>query len=120
METSQKINELLKEHFSSYQFTTEPPALDRFTKARNIVKSYKKSVPDRPDIFMLLASFLNLKIKLYHAVLALLFISAAVLFFNKQPAPLQNGMSSFEQGSSLVAVRNSTVLSCIQTFVSPK
>ncbi|MDI1354862.1 MAG: hypothetical protein PSX36_08085 [bacterium] len=120
METSKKINDLLKEHLSPDQFEINPPSLEALQRARSRVMMHKTIAMERPDVFVFIASFLNLKIKLYHAVIALLLIYAAVLFLNKKPIPFRQELSSSTQASSLAAVRNSTVLSCIQTFVSPK
>lgn len=120
METSKKIDDLLKSHLSADHHAIEAPSLDFMQEARNRVMSYKTSETERLDFFALLASFLNLKIKLYHAAIALAIIYAALLFLKKEPAAIRHELSSTEQVSGLAAVRNSTVLSCIQTFVSPK
>lgn len=120
MATSSNINDRLKNYFSEEAFSAFVPESDKHSKARQLVLARKRKADDQADLFMVFASFLNLKIKLYHAVIVLLLVSSIILLLNKRDTQRPNHMSTSDQTNELVAAKNSTVLSCIQTFVSPK
>jgi hypothetical protein len=89
-------------------------------EARRIVADRKKSA-DVDDLFSLIASFLNLKIKLYHAVLATILIGAGILLLNRQGGNAKKDEPRPSQYvSNIAAVKNSTVLSSCKTFVLHK
>ena len=119
METSKNLENLLRDQLSSDVAGINPPNLSTMKKARELVRRRSYKVVEREDIFTLLAYFLNLRIKLYHAVIASIVIYAAVLFFRKEKPAINTEISSKEKVSNLASVRNSTVLSSIQTFVLP-
>lgn len=120
MDPSQKTNDLLKDYFSIDHFNAKPVLSNKLIKARQLVIDRKNKSDEQADIFMMLATFLNLKIKLYHAVIALILISSVIFLNNRNDARPQIHISTSEHNSELVAAKNGTVLSCIQTFVSPQ
>ena len=120
METSKKIDELLKDLLSVDRFDAQPPRVEILSRARKIIMLRNNSEHKAFDFFSLLASFLNLRIKLYHAVIAVLILFGAFLFMKRDPAPPESELSSSTVTGNLAAVQNPTVLSCIQTFISPK
>ena len=88
--------------------------------ARKKIQSRKKAINEKEDMFWLIARFLNLKIKLYHAVLACVLIGSSILYFtNSKKTTHVNGEYQLEE-SNMVSINSSTVLSCIKTFIYKK
>lgn len=118
MKSLEKIDTLLKEHFLSTELEVNVPPLETMHHARQKIIALKKSEVVSVDIFTSIAIFLNLKLKLYHAVIAMLIIFSCIYAFNSSSQLKHMKVYSEPSEQNLVAVKNSTVLSCIQTFVS--
>jgi len=114
METN-KIDELLAHTFSKLE--DAPPSTSMKARAR-LAKATE--FPASDDIFAMIASFLNLRIKLYHAVIASLVIWAGILFFSEEDQPAQNSSVHIDRLHHLAATNNPTILSSCQTFVLRK
>jgi hypothetical protein len=125
MEDQNKEN--LFERMSAQNAGIEPPPLSRLQAARQAVEG-RRAAPEKEDIIMLLAGFLNMKIKLYHAVLASIVIGGLILYFSRDDGSQNNEAAGSGFANSLAAVANqtvhsvtnSTVLSSINTFVIRK
>jgi hypothetical protein len=116
METNENLNEFLSEKLRSYEAA---PSIDLVREAREKIIARKKN-EEQADIYSLIAAFLNFKIRLYHAVIATIIISGIVLYFSRQNENAPSSSQSSQYVSNLASVKNSTVLSSIQTFILKK
>jgi hypothetical protein len=114
MET-QKIDKLISGELSKLE--EAPPSAS--IRARAFIAE-KRALPAGDDIFALLAAFLNVRIRLYHAVIASLILWAGFLYFSDDDQPDQNSSIYREPSHNIAAVNNSTLLSSCQTFVLRK
>lgn len=110
------LDKLLLDALSAETNHMEAPDYSLLVDARNKVRQRKNVHYQREDIFSLLASFLNMKIKLYHAVIICLVVGAFIFYFSKEDKDVRQEAGSVRYESNIAAVRNSTVLSCIHTF----
>jgi len=117
MEKTNDINRLLKEALDPKYLNLEAPEISRMSEARNIVLLREQT--NKQDIFALLASFLNLKIKLYHAVIASIVIWICVMVFQKEDSTHHEVSAEVPQ-TNLAAINNSTLLPSIQTCITRK
>lgn len=121
MENKNEFDNLLSQHLSVHQSGIDSPSIDLVKKARQKVQNRKQELGEFGDFFALIAGFLNMKIKLYHAVIASIVIGFGILYFNKESSAVKKEETqSVQYVSNIAAVRNSTVLSCINTFVTNK
>lgn len=111
-----RLDKMFQEALSGETNQIEAPDYSLLVDARNKVKQRKNPHYQREDIFSLLASFLNMKIKLYHAVIICLVVGAFIFYFSKEDKDVRHEAGSVHYESNIAAVRNSTVLSCIHTF----
>jgi hypothetical protein len=118
METNNYANEVLLEKMQADVSCLEPPSLDKLKQARLLVEARKKSNNQREDIFWLMASFLNLKIKLYHAICVAIGISIAVFYFSNAKTTSNIVQEQKLEETNLVSINSSTVLSSIKTFIN--
>jgi hypothetical protein len=96
------------------------PGLRLVEAARSKVMERRKTAAGRDDIFAMLAAFLNFRIRLYHAVLFVTLISGIIWYFSRERTNVVSPVYSDQYISNIAAVRNSTVLSSINTFILRK
>ncbi len=117
MENNKEINKLLIDNMSLDNLEIHQPSILLAEEARKkIIARQKPQQGEIEDFFSLLATFLNLKIKLYHAVIATVIIGSSVLYFNKEEKPATAKTHSGDYVSNIASVKSSTVLSSIYTF----
>jgi hypothetical protein len=120
MENINDFDKILIEKMSVDELEIEVPGRFILSEARKKVQSRKKTKAEREDLFWLVARFLNVKIKLYHAVLACVIIGGSTLYFtNERKENKSKGEYQLEE-SNMVSINSSTVLSCIKTFIYKK
>jgi hypothetical protein len=115
METPNELDKFLT---SQFRESYPAPPISLVSEARNRVMARKKS--SHEDIFTLLAAFLNYRIRLYHAVIFVALVCGVVLFFTLNKQKQQSPASSLQYVSNIAAVRNSTILPSINTFILRK
>lgn len=117
MEDNKEINKFLSDNMSLDNLSVEQPSILLVEAARKkIIARQKPQKGEIEDFFSLVAAFLNLKIKLYHAVVATVIIGACMMYFNKGEKTNTTEVRSNDLVSNLAAAKNSTVLSSISTF----
>ncbi len=87
-------------------------------KARQLLISSPKI--EREDLISFIASFLNLRVKLYHVVIGFVAIWLCYLYFEQKPPTLKQEASGRTTESALAATANNTILPSIQTFCQKK
>lgn len=117
MEHNDQLNEFIRDYMSLDELNLKDPDLSLVSAARKKIMTRKKQpVNEMDDFFSLVAGFLNLKIKLYHAVIASIVIGAVILFATREDKNNNEETRSGEYTSNIASVRSSTVLSSIYTF----
>lgn len=91
----------------------DPPPVHK-TLAR---KKLAVAVTHQNDPLLVIASFLNMRVKLYHAVIAFLIIWMAVLLFGESGKQVPTEQAAYTGASHLAAVNGGTVPACIKTFI---
>jgi hypothetical protein len=89
-------------------------------EARKKVRQRQAANAEESDIYTLIAGFLNLKIRLYHAIAAAVVILVVTIYARKEKPVDDEQLLRIENSASLTAAKNSTVLSSISTFVLPR
>lgn len=121
MEEQENTDSFLSHRFSIEESGIKAPPHDLVAAARKRVQSRKKEYGEFSDFFAIIAGFLNMKIKLYHAVIACMALGIFILLFNgKGNNTNKPEARSGNYVSNIAAVQNSTVLSSINTFVTYK
>lgn len=121
MENKNNLDDFLSEMMSVHHSGIHKPSIDLVKNARLNVQRRKNELGEFGDFFALIAGFLNMKIKLYHAVIVSIIIGFSILYFHKETNPVKKEETqSAQYVSNIAAVRNTTVLSCINTFVTNK
>ena len=115
METPKDLEMILRESMSLDELHLNDPAPLLLAEARKKIGARKKRPAEANDFFSLVAAFLNLKVKLYQAVLASLIIGGIILIMNHEDSGVINTQPN-EGISNIASVRSSTVLSSIYTF----
>lgn len=115
METHKDLEKILHDKMSLEELNINDPAPSLIQEARKKIGTRKKPSVEPNDFFSLIAAFLNLKVKLYQAVLASLIIGGIILIFNREDS---GGINTHpgDSVSNIASVRSSTVLSSIYTF----
>ena len=107
----------ISEVFSTMRNSIEVPHSDAI-KARQLLVSTPKL--EREDLISFIASFLNLRVKLYHVVIGFVAIWLCYLYFEQKPPTLKQEASGRTTESALAATTNNTLLPSIQTFCQKK
>lgn len=110
-------DELLASLMSAGAFD-EQPSLDLVSGARKKVLSRKASEKETYDFFYVIASFLNLKVKFSHALMAVVLFSASFLFLTQENT---NGRISEPVPGDLcdmASVKSSTLLTGITSYIT--
>lgn len=114
------LEKILIERMSVEEMKLENPSRFIIAEARKKIQSRKKENVEREDLFWVIARFLNLKIKLYHAVLVFVIIGGSILYFTDTRKENKT-MGEYQlEESNMVSINSSTVLSCIKTFIYKK
>lgn len=114
------LEKILRERMSVEEIELENPSRFIIAEARKKIQARKKANVEREDLFWVIARFLNLKIKLYHAVLVFVIIGSSILYFtNTRKENKARGEYQLEE-SNMVSINSATVLSCIKTFIYKK
>lgn len=87
-------------------------------KARQLLTVGSKI--ERQDVISFIATFLNMRVKLYHVVIGFVAIWLCYIYFEQKPEVLKQEAGGSPSESALVATNNSTLLPCIQTFCQKK
>ncbi len=117
MEYNEELYKFLRDNMSLDELNLKDPDLSLVSAARKKIKMRKKQPANEfEDFFSLVAGFLNLKIKLYHAVIASIVIGAVILYATREDKSSREESQSGEYISNIASVRSSTVLSSIYTF----
>ncbi len=116
MEKAKEVNKFLEQKMSVANFLEEVPDRSLVNEAREKIILRKTLTEERNDYLSILASFLNIKIKLYHAVFASLVIGLLIFYFTKNEKIQNTESPNSQYVSNIAAVRSSTVLSSIRTF----
>jgi hypothetical protein len=116
MDNKKHLEQFLTENMSVIELNLQVPGLAKLMTARKQIGARKKPVNQREDVFALIASFLNVKIKLYHAIIATVIVSVSILYMNRDDKAQKNQAQSSEYVSNIASVRSSTILSSIYTF----
>lgn len=115
METHKDLEKILHDKMSLEELNLNDPAPFLIQDARKKIGTRKKPSVEPHDFFSLIAAFLNLKVKLYQAVVASLIIGGIILTFNREDSGGINTRPD-DSVSNIASVRSSTVLSSIYTF----
>ncbi len=116
MNDKKNLEQFLTENMSVNKLNMEVPYLAKLITARKQIAARKKPNADSQDFIALIASFLNLKIKLYHAIIASIIICLCLLYVSYDAKNQKNQTQSSEYVSNMASVRSSTILSSIYTF----
>src|SRR5690348_536682 len=106
------LEDLLRKALAPGAANYPPPPLSAM-KARKFV-SGTSDPAESDDLFSLVASFLNMRIKLYHAVAAFLIIWAAILLYGGDETTRASEPAPPPYASNVSAAYNSTVPACIK------
>jgi len=117
MEAFSENEQHLKQALLKMRDATEPPPLIAI-RARQLLNPGTKT--QREDVISFVASFLNLRVKLYHVVIGFVAIWLCYLYFEQKPPATKQEASGRSTESSLAATSNSTLLPSIQTFCQKK
>jgi len=121
MEDNKKLNEFLSGQMSLDNLKIEQPSLLLAEQARKkIIARQKPQQGEIEDFFSLVATFLNFKIKLYHAALAMVIIGGCILYFNAEERTGNVNAHANDHVSNLASAKSTTVLSSINTFALTK
>lgn len=115
MQQQSELEQTLMQKLSVNQSDIEAPAPGRFKATRKLVELRGLKKTETDDIFTLLAGFLNMKIKLYHAVIASVVIALCILLATREKRVNGDQLRDAHFISNIAAVNNSTVLSSINT-----
>ena len=115
MENKNELDNFLRDKLSIEELNLKVPQLSAEAR-KKIIARKKPNRAEVGDLFSIVAAFLNLKIKLYHAVLATVIIGGTILFFTKEDHNKNNEGHSDQYVSNVASVKSSTVLSSINTF----
>jgi len=118
MDYNNELNKFLSNKMSVDDMDIHVP--ESPSTARKKIALRKKQTGEIEDFFSLLAAFLNFKIKLYHAVIALVIIGSGFLYFNRDERPDKRHTPADDLVSNLASAKSSTVLSSIHTFALTK
>jgi hypothetical protein len=113
MENETPFENLLRRALAPEDAGHEPPPA-ALMRARRLVKPH---LADGADPITLIASFLNMRVKLYHAVIAFLVIWLAFLFFGSEEQTRSIGRGDLPVVTNIAAVSNATAPACIKTYV---
>jgi hypothetical protein len=116
MDDKKHLEQFLTENMSVNELNVQVPGLAKLTTARKQIAARKKPIKQREDVFVLIASFLNVKVKLYHAIIATVVVCICILYVNRDDKAQTNQAQSSEYVSNIASVRSSTILSSIYTF----
>ena len=116
MENNNELNNFLSDKMSVDELNLQAPDLALVFEARKKVMARKKAAGEINDFFSIIATFLNFKIKLNHAVFATIVTGSIILYVtqNKPGNKIENRSDDYV--SNIASVRSSTVLSSIYTF----
>lgn len=121
METNKDIHTVLSEQMKSELVSLSAPPLARMEAARKLIAARRPLPKQGDDIFMMIASFLNLKVKLYHAICFCVIIAGGVYLFSEKPKSQTASPNGCDmENSSLASINSSTVLSSIKTLIYSK
>ncbi len=116
MEEQDTYDTFLKTQMSVHASNIVPPDMQFLNEARKKISKRRIQIEEREDFFSAMAAFLNLKIKLYHAVLASVLVALCIFYFTKSNKTNNIEAGNSQYVSNIAAVRNNTVLSSIRTF----
>ena len=116
MNDKKNLEQFLTENMSVNKLNIEVPRLAKLMAARKQIAARKKPNAQSQDFIALIASFLNVKIKLYHAIVATIVICLCMLYVSRDDKNQKNQAQSSEYVSNIDSVRSSTILSSIYTF----
>lgn len=116
MENTNQLDDFLKDKLSLATSNIEAPDISFLIAARKAVAKRKSFNHETDDVFSIVAAFLNMKIKLYHAVIASVCLALVIFFFTKTEKSNNIESNSSQYVSNIASVRSSTVLSSIRTF----
>jgi hypothetical protein len=109
------LDDLIRKTYAPEVAGYKAPGLQDIKARRRVLSSHNEA----SDLFNLLAVFLNMKVKLVHAVIAFLIIWFALLLTSGDEEVQVNDAISQPYVSNM-AVTHGTVPSCIQTYVLKK
>jgi ubiquinone biosynthesis protein COQ9 len=118
MENNNELNKFLSDKMSIDDLDISVPELS--SAVRNKITERKKQSLEIEDFFSLVAAFLNFKIKLYHAITAIVVIGGCILYFSGEERSDRSDAHSGDHISNIASVKSSTVLSSIHTFALTK
>lgn len=118
METPNELDKFLSHHMSGDELPIESPGISVISEARKKIMDRKKTVIEKDDYLSLFAAFLNLKVKLYHAVIGCIVIGSIIFFYTQNQRTPSTEQGSQYYVTNTVSVKSSTVLSCIKTFAT--
>jgi hypothetical protein len=119
MEDNTQLLEHLRNKMAVELAEISHPPVSKIEEARKLVQNRLKKSKEREDFITMLASFLNMRIKLYHAVIVTILVGVVILLSTKNsPSTNEANTSAFD--SNIAAVRNNTILPSINTFVMRK
>lgn len=116
MNDKKNLEQFLTENMSVNKLNIEVPRLAKLMAAIKQIAARKKPNAQSQDFIALIASFLNVKIKLYHAIIATIVICLCMLYVSRDDKNQKNQAQSNEYVSNIASVRSSTILSSIYTF----
>lgn len=116
MENNNALNKFFSDQMSTEELHIEDPKLSLVNAARNKIIARKKPVNEIEDFLSIVAAFLNLKVKLYHAAIATIIIGFIILYTTHDKQDKGSESYSGTYVSNIASVRSSTVLSSIYTF----
>src|SRR4051812_28019409 len=114
MEAKNNLDHLLSEHMRAENISAPSPQL--VAAARNLVISRRPAHSKNrlPDF---ISTILNLRIRLNHALLGCIAVMLGVIVFSNNKSRPSHAVETNPYATNIAAVRNSTVLSSINTFI---
>ena len=119
MELPEETEKLLKSYMSPESSGLSDPPYTLVENARWRL-SLKQTAASNNDLIGMIALFLNMKVKLYQAVLVMIVFFLMLFLFIRPGKIKSNEAFSSRSVSGLAATDNATVLPCIQTFIYRK
>ncbi len=117
METNNNIHTVLSEQMKSEQAFVSAPSLVKMETARQLIAARQPLPKQSNDLFVMIASFLNVKVKLYHAIGLCVILTVSIYFISVKTKQHIYTPSYDTETSNLASINSSTVLSSIKTLI---
>jgi hypothetical protein len=115
MNDNEKVHRLLQNLLRADESSIQTPPLAAMQDIRQLVALNKPKADSGEDLIALLASFLNMRIKLMHAVIATILIVLCFLYFGRTKHAPDQEINRSAYVSSIASVHHNTLMPSINT-----